>query len=176
MHIHHDAAEAFYVVAGEYLIFVEDDQFVCPAGSFIFPAGVRHGFRVGAVPSRNRVSLLSLGRLLTTQQAAELLGMSRPYLIRLLDQGELTHEVVGTDRRLRLKMSLRIAGFGRIAGGMPCASSATMPTIWESTPSSRCRMPPLATRTSCIRRSPWISSYDSTATSCVDMSRTPRST
>ena len=53
MHIHHDAAEAFYVVAGEYLIFVEADEFVCPAGSFIYiPAGVRHGFRVGAVPSR----------------------------------------------------------------------------------------------------------------------------
>ena len=53
MHIHRDAAEAFYVLAGEYLIFVRDEEFVCPAGSFIFiPAGVPHGFRVGAVPSR----------------------------------------------------------------------------------------------------------------------------
>ena len=53
MHIHHDAAEAFYVINGEYRIFVEDDEFVCPAGSFIFiPAGVPHGFRVGASPSR----------------------------------------------------------------------------------------------------------------------------
>ncbi len=53
MHIHHDAAEAFYVVSGEYVIFIEDDEYVCPAGSFIhIPAGVRHGFRVGAAPSR----------------------------------------------------------------------------------------------------------------------------
>ncbi|HEX7196170.1 MAG TPA: cupin domain-containing protein [Candidatus Limnocylindria bacterium] len=53
MHVHRDAAEAFYVVAGEYIIFVRDDEFVCPAGSFIYiPAGVPHGFRVGSLPSR----------------------------------------------------------------------------------------------------------------------------
>ncbi len=53
MHIHHDAAEAFYVVSGEYVIFIGDEEHVCPAGSFIYiPAGVPHGFRVGAVPSR----------------------------------------------------------------------------------------------------------------------------
>jgi mannose-6-phosphate isomerase-like protein (cupin superfamily) len=53
MHIHHDAAEAFYVISGEYVIFIEDTEFVCPAGSFIYiPAGMPHGFRVGPVPSR----------------------------------------------------------------------------------------------------------------------------
>ena len=53
MHIHHDCAEAFYVLEGEYRIFVGDDEHVCPAGSFVFiPAGTVHGFRVGAVPSR----------------------------------------------------------------------------------------------------------------------------
>lgn len=53
MHIHHDAAEAFYVVSGEYRIFIGEDEYVCPAGSFIYiPAGAPHGFRVGAVPSR----------------------------------------------------------------------------------------------------------------------------
>ena len=53
LHIHHDCAEAFYVLDGEYRIFIEDRDYSCPAGSFIFiPAGIRHGFRVGPAPSR----------------------------------------------------------------------------------------------------------------------------
>ena len=53
LHIHHDAAEAFHVLEGEYLMFLDDREEVCPAGSFIFiPAGMRHGFRVGAAPTR----------------------------------------------------------------------------------------------------------------------------
>ncbi len=35
MHIHHDAAEAFYVLQGMYLIFLADRQITCPAGSFV---------------------------------------------------------------------------------------------------------------------------------------------
>ena len=53
IHVHHDCAEAFYVLEGEYIMFLEDREVVCPAGSFIFiPRGIRHGFRVGNVPSR----------------------------------------------------------------------------------------------------------------------------
>jgi len=53
MHIHHDAAEAFFVLEGEYIIFLDGREHPCPAGSFIFiPAGVAHGFRVGDMPSR----------------------------------------------------------------------------------------------------------------------------
>jgi mannose-6-phosphate isomerase-like protein (cupin superfamily) len=53
IHIHRDAAEAFYVLEGEYVIFIEGREATCPAGSFIFiPAGIEHGFRVGAVASR----------------------------------------------------------------------------------------------------------------------------
>ena len=52
-HVHHDCAEAFYVLAGEYIMYLDDREVVCPAGSFIFiPRGARHGFRVGDVPSR----------------------------------------------------------------------------------------------------------------------------
>ncbi|MDQ4145340.1 MAG: cupin domain-containing protein, partial [Actinomycetota bacterium] len=53
MHIHHNVVEAFYVLGGEYIIFLEDREISCPAGSFIFiPAGMRHGFRVGKLASR----------------------------------------------------------------------------------------------------------------------------
>lgn len=53
LHIHHNADEAFYVLAGEYRMFIEDREEVCPAGTFVFiPAGMRHGFRVGHRPSR----------------------------------------------------------------------------------------------------------------------------
>ena len=53
LHIHRDAAEAFYVLEGEYIIFVDGQEASCPAGSFIFiPAGIPHGFRVGGVASR----------------------------------------------------------------------------------------------------------------------------
>jgi mannose-6-phosphate isomerase-like protein (cupin superfamily) len=53
IHVHHDAAEALYVLEGEYIMYLEDREIVCPAGSFIFiPLGARHGFKVGNVPSR----------------------------------------------------------------------------------------------------------------------------
>ena len=53
LHIHHGIAEAFYVLEGEYLIFLDGNEWRCPAGSFIFiPAETPHGFRVGKVASR----------------------------------------------------------------------------------------------------------------------------
>ena len=53
MHIHHDCGEAFFVLDGLYRIFIEAEEIDCPAGSFIWiPRGLRHGFRVGALPSR----------------------------------------------------------------------------------------------------------------------------
>jgi quercetin dioxygenase-like cupin family protein len=56
LHIHRDAAEAFYVLEGEYITFLDGEEFSCPAGSFIFiPAGIPHGFRVGHVASRKLV-------------------------------------------------------------------------------------------------------------------------
>ena len=51
--MHRDAAEAFYVLEGEYILFIEGREHPCPAGSFIFiPAGIEHSYRVGRVASR----------------------------------------------------------------------------------------------------------------------------
>jgi quercetin dioxygenase-like cupin family protein len=53
MHIHRDAAEAFYVLKGEYIIFIDEVETRCPAGSFVYiPAGAVHGFRVGTMESK----------------------------------------------------------------------------------------------------------------------------
>jgi quercetin dioxygenase-like cupin family protein len=56
LHIHRDAAEVFYILEGEYIIFLDGQEFSCPAGSFIFiAAGIPHGFRVGKVASRKLI-------------------------------------------------------------------------------------------------------------------------
>lgn len=47
LHVHHDAAEAFYVLEGEYLMFLEDTQTLCPPGTFVYvPKATPHTFKV----------------------------------------------------------------------------------------------------------------------------------
>ncbi|HWE61634.1 MAG TPA: excisionase family DNA-binding protein [Chloroflexota bacterium] len=41
-------------------------------------------------------------QLVTTQMAADILGMSRPHLIKLLNEGVLSFTRVGEQRRLKL--------------------------------------------------------------------------
>jgi len=55
----------------------------------------------------NRVSLVPIGRMLTTRQAAELLNVSRPFLIGLLESDQIPFEMVGTHRRVPIDEVLR---------------------------------------------------------------------
>ena len=51
----------------------------------------------------NTVKVMSVDAELTTQQAADLLNVSRPFLIKLLKEENLDYRMVGTHRRIRLE-------------------------------------------------------------------------
>src|SRR6266498_143544 len=69
------------------------------------PASVAGGLfaMLSALVENEAVAVVPMGTDLTTQEAADLLGVSRPYLVRLVDQGLIPCRWVGSHRRLRVE-------------------------------------------------------------------------
>jgi mannose-6-phosphate isomerase-like protein (cupin superfamily) len=46
MHLHRDCAESFVVLAGRYAMYIDEAEYECPAGTFVYvPIGTRHTFK-----------------------------------------------------------------------------------------------------------------------------------
>ena len=67
------------------------------------PPGVSRAVRrlLDRLAAGESVQLVSADAELTTREAAELLGMSRTYLVRLIDEGRIPAHMVGSHRRLK---------------------------------------------------------------------------
>jgi excisionase family DNA binding protein len=102
--------------------------------ALVSPAGERMELPTAVLDVlRNAVDFMSQGQairlvpssqMVTTQRAADLLGMSRPFFIKLLDSGVMAHHRVGNQRRVALRDVLefktkrdeeRMAALGRLS-------------------------------------------------------------
>lgn len=73
-----------------------DPKLVLPRPVFDMLVGILEATAAG-----RGVQIMPFNAELTTQQAAEALNVSRPYLIGLLEAGEIEYRLVGRHRRVR---------------------------------------------------------------------------
>lgn len=75
-----------------------DDALVVPREAAVLLAKV-----LGFLANGEGVNVIPDTAELTTQQAAEFLNVSRPYVIKLLESGEIPFRLVGTHRRIEFR-------------------------------------------------------------------------
>ncbi|MEP6762518.1 MAG: cupin domain-containing protein [Sporichthyaceae bacterium] len=85
LHRHRNAAEAFFVLEGEYLMFIGDEQQLCPPGSFVYvPRGLPHTFKVTSPAPGKKLNLFTPAAMVGFFEelaAAEAAGTATPSLL-----------------------------------------------------------------------------------------------
>jgi excisionase family DNA binding protein len=77
-------------------VFDGDEKLVVPVLAIPLLADILNQMAQG-----NAVSVVPIGHTLTTQQAADLLNVSRPFLVKLLEAGNIPFTKVGRHRRIK---------------------------------------------------------------------------
>jgi excisionase family DNA binding protein len=72
-----------------------DDALVVPRQAAVLLAQI-----LGFLANGQGVTVTPSNAMLTTQQAADFLNVSRPYLIKLLEEQKIPYQMVGTHRRV----------------------------------------------------------------------------
>lgn len=85
LHRHRDAAEAFFVLEGEYLMFLDEEQFRCPPGAFVYvPRDVPHTFTVVSEGPGRKLNLFAPAAMVGFFEelaAAEASGSATPEVL-----------------------------------------------------------------------------------------------
>jgi excisionase family DNA binding protein len=76
----------------------EEETVVLPASAVKMLVGILEEMGRG-----NTVTVIPVHAELTTQEAADMLSISRPSLIQMLDEGKIEYRRVGTHRRVRFE-------------------------------------------------------------------------
>jgi excisionase family DNA binding protein len=76
----------------------QDEPIELPAGAVSLLMDI-----LGAMASGQGITLIPENAELTTVQTAEILNVSRPFLIKLLESGEIPYRMVGKHRRIRME-------------------------------------------------------------------------
>jgi excisionase family DNA binding protein len=79
---------------------------ISPSGERIdLPSSIYEVLRrmVELMAAGQAITLVPDDQVVTTQRAADILGMSRPFLIKLLETGAIPHHRVGSQRRVYLR-------------------------------------------------------------------------